>query len=309
LSGTFVRFTDLAHGQSPLPGGRPLSAGAVSGVVVRDSGPCAVAGVVAWKPYNPVDGLFVWRTELCHALGTAGIATFAPHDSISGYEYYRFTQRHPAQPGWSPRVAAGLDAIRAHVVSNSPPQAHRLVSSLLDGVATRSSLMPDQLHTVVPSLRIATHALAVLATLTTAQWQGNEAQDGQLIFGNGISLLTWSDPLRSGRAILRELQSWSKQPGLHPPLVVIGQGTPSTVIEGPVTQDRRSDISEAPTVGAQVFPDEMAGTRDISTVQGRRRIGCVSLARVADYYADYEATEDAARLSTLVDRLNNCLVA
>lgn len=309
LSGTYGRHTDFPRGQDPLPGGRPITEGALSGVVVRDCGPCTVAGVIAWSPYHPITGRYIWRTELCQALAATGVVRFAPHETIAGYEFHRFTRRHPGHAGWSPRVADGLERIRAHIATDSPPKAERIVDQLLHGVVSESSAPnPDHLHTVTPALVLGTHALAVLATLDTAAWQSNDGLEGQLTLANEINLLVWIDPRRTGRGIVRELQNWAKQPGTHPPLVVVGQGNPTAVPEGRVQVDRRSDISAAPA-GVAVFQDEVATTRDISSSQALRTVGCISLDRIAEYYAEYHPDDDQAHLVAMLERIHECLRA
>jgi len=307
LSGLYSRHTDFAHGQRALPAGRPIVMAGISGVIIRDSGPCMVAGPVAWGPYTPVASQYIWHTEVCSALGRDGIQpAFAPHAFIPAYELHRFTCRHPALAGWSPRVAGGLVRIRQHLETGLPPRAEGLLRSLLTGVTNDPPPPdPDHLHTATLFLKEAIYSLAVLSTLDEMTWQNDTAQDGQLTWNAAnMHLLVWRDQTRTGRRMIRDLELWIQQPSPHPRLLVIGQGaTPLT--EGIVGGDRRTDISEPPAGSDDLSShgDAASSDRDISLPKAPREAACIHLARVADYYIDFDEADEAVQVAGLVHSL------
>jgi hypothetical protein len=281
----------------------------ISGVIMRDSGPCMVAGPVAWGPYTPVTTQYIWHTEVCSALGPDGIQpAFAPHSLISGYELHRFTWRHPAIAGWSPRVAGGLARIRQHVESGLSPDAAKILHSFLTGVTNNPPPPdPDHLHTATQFLKEAIHSLAVLSTLDGMAWQSDAVQDGQLTWNEpNMHLLVWRDPTRTGRHMIRDLELWIQQPSAHPRLLVVGQGA-SLLTEGVVGGDRRADISEPPAGpdDLSAHGDAASSDRDITLPKAPREAACIHLARVADYYIEFSAEDEAMHLAGLVHTLRD----
>ena len=293
LSGVYGRWGDLTKGQANLPVGRRLSVRGVVGGVLRQSGPTVATGKVSWGPYGPVDGKFIWHAEMHGACSAAGVA--APvllPNRPDGCELSRFVRRHPAQTGWSPRVATGLKLLATQLTANTPPSPERLLHGLLAGVAP-DAVDPDELHKarIAPAAMAAVHGLAVVATIEGLEWLPNNDQAGQLRSVTSESnILIWRDPNKTVGQMERELGAWKVGQGHHPNLVVIGASWSGDLKPGIVEEGRLDDVAAPPSpakdLGAVGGLGAEAG--DITLARGRCKVATLGLDRVAAIYADYD---------------------
>ncbi|MCU1275275.1 MAG: hypothetical protein JWO48_2706 [Bryobacterales bacterium] len=308
LSGVFTRRTHLVKLQKGLPAGRPIIAGGIAGMLTRESAACVVAGAVAWPPYGPTTDAFVWHPDVYFPLNQDGIVSpTAPPRSKCTFELERFIDRFPSEPGWSPRVAAGLASIKQYLNASHSPTAQRVLDSILEGTERTAEHDCDLVgdHSVRSAIEESMHALAILVTLEGVDWQRNGNFDGQLQRADDTNLLVWRAPTLSGRAMRRALSRWMQLPGEHAHLIVIGEAARGTLAEGTVTVSRRDDLAEPPPSGLAVGADgalaAMAG--DITEPRPSRSAACIRLARVADFYMEYAAADEPARLAALIGSL------
>ncbi|MCJ2113449.1 hypothetical protein MKK64_19950 [Methylobacterium sp. E-025] len=293
LSGAFGPFSIFPRGLRASGGGRPVSVpGTVEGVLVRGSGPRVAAGPLSFHAPGPATALDLWKIECTVPLTGEGLGTRLDVDEIAeAHELDRLTRRLPLGPGWNARLPKGLEAVRHHLASTAHPVAASLLSSLLSGTAG-TRINPDKLEPHLEILGEALHGLAALAGVAGIEWHGAEDRHGQLrLSGSGTHVLVWRDPVRNGQEMLRLLEAWARTPTAHPHLIVVGTGRRQNLPEGPVTGDRRSDLTEPP-----------AEPGDISLPRTQRAVTCVGLQRVADIYMDgsVPAADAAAALLDLL---------
>jgi hypothetical protein len=107
----------------------------------------------------------------------------------------------------------------------------------------------------------------------------------------------------------RDLAAWRMQPGgEHPDLIVLGAGPNGDLVEGEIPQDRRDDISTAPSSGAELAVGGSLAARedDFTAARSLRRVAGIGLANVADVYADFEEDADAGRVARLLGQMDAC---
>lgn len=311
LTGVFGKWDELTRGQANLPCGRRVSTTCVVGAVVRQSDPLITSGVADWGPYGPVDGKFVWHTEMrCQVedLGLVAPLTLPPQPH--GCEIARFLHRFPGDPSWSPRVAQGGAAIIAHIKAGEPPEAALILNSLLHGPGPESA-DPDALHETAQqqAAEIGLHSLATLATLDLVEWQTDPHKQGQLCQNDcGRHLMVWRDARKTKTQMRAVLSRWQQQGGGHPDLVVFAQSRFGDIDEGPVAEERRDDFTVAPGNSGGASGSLSFQQLDYTAPRGRRRLSVVSLSHVASIYAEeLEGETDAALVSALKARIDAAL--
>lgn len=292
LSGVYGKWGDLTKGQANLPVGRRLNVRGVVGAVVRRSEPIVASGPVDWGPYGPVDGKFVWHSEMVCATNQEGLVAplqlpAQPH----GCEIARFLRRHPAEAGWSPRLNLGLERVSTHVASDENPSGARLLNSLLGGVDPAKA-DPDALHEVEVAAVAALHGLATLSAIETVNWQTDPRKVGQLtVAGANRHILVWRDPIKSAGQMRSDLGAWRQNSDPHPDLVVIASSRFGDLDAGLIGEHRRDDVSQAPPAKADLGLGVLAAeTKDISLARAHRNVAAIGLARVSQIYADYDET-------------------
>jgi hypothetical protein len=309
LTGVFAPYGNMPKGQANLPAARALTAQGVVGAVVRETHPCASAGLVSWAPYNPVAGNFVWRGNMVCPIVEDGLAApIAPAPPSAICELTRFLRRHPPDGNCAPRLAAGITEIADHIRTNVTPDAAAILNSTLSGVANGKSVDPDALHDVevTSALKAGLRALATLKSIDSVSWQTDARKEGQLrLDTQDRHLLVWRSANESPRAIRRHLAGWRLRGGTHPDLVVLGSSALGDLPDGEIIDDRRDDITLAPASDA---PMPAGGSLaplsdDFTATRSRLRVASLGLKHVADVYAEYEPTEDAARVSALLARI------
>lgn len=309
LTGVFAPYGTMTHGQASLPATRALNAQGVVGAVVRQTHPSATAGLVSWAPYNPVNGNFVWRGNMAcpiHDEGIAAPVVIAP--SAAACEIARFLRRHPPDPGCAPRLARGIIEIGEQLRRSDPHGPASLLNSTLKGTRAAEPVDPDALHDaeVGSALKTGLHALATLKSIEGIRWQTVPGMTGQLrIDTQDRHILVWRSPSESPRALKRHLAEWRLNGGVHPYLVVFGSTRMGDIADGEIEEDRRDDISAAPAVGTDLSAGgslaPVAG--DITTTKVLRRVAGLGLSHVAAVFADYDAADDDARVTVLLDRI------
>ncbi|CAB3647384.1 ABC-three component system protein [Achromobacter pestifer] len=309
LSGVFAPYGAMTRGQANLPAARALNAQGVAGAVVRQTHPSVTAGIVAWAPYNPVNGNFIWRGNMACAIHADGIvAPIATAPVAAACEIARFLRRHPPGPGCAPRLTIGVREVDEQLRCGAPPDPASILQSTLDGIRPAKPMDPDALDDaeVTSALKAGLHALATLKSIDGIGWQLSPGMAGQLrIDAQDLHLLVWRSPSESPRALQRHLSAWRLEGGMHPYLVVFGSTRMGDLADGEIDVDRRDDISVAPAVSTELFAtgslSPVAG--DITTAKGMRRVAGLSLSHVASVYADYDATEDNQRVTTLLNHI------
>jgi hypothetical protein len=287
MSGVFTRSSELRK-QSSLPAGRSLRTASIVGMVVRDSGPCVVAGPIAWPPYGPTSDKFVWHPEVLVPLEPTGIVSpIRLPGEIEATEICRFAKRYPSQPMWSPKVVTGLQAIQDHLANTNPPRARTILNSALSGVAAQcdseyAPCDPDDLGEPLANdaFQIALHALALLLTFDDLSWQRDENCGGQLRrAADDTNILIWRDPVRHSRQMKRLLGLWMQMPGEHARLLIIGEGFRSQLDDGLLSRDRRDDVAEAPGSDQELgaIGGLAAAHEDVTVSRGSRVVACIGV--------------------------------
>lgn len=309
LTGVFAPYTSFPKGQANLPAARALKAQGIVGAVVRQTHPAATAGAIAFSPYNPVAGAFVWRGNMTcpiHAGGLAGPVARAPESGVC--EIARFLKRHPPAGNAAPRLAQGITAIDDHLLTGQPPAPSTLLTTTLHGVDAAMQADPDALADaeIVSALKAGLHALATLKTVGGVDWQAAPKLTGQLRFAaNDRHVLIWRSPTLSRQAMVRKLAQWRLQTDDHPDLVVLGATSTGELPDGEIIEDRRDDFTTAPPENAEILASGSLApdSRSYSVVRARRRVAGLGLGHVADVYTDYDPAQDAARVAALVGRI------
>lgn len=307
LTGLYVAFEELPKIDIGLhlPSARPIILPGMSGVLIRESHPCVAAGRVTWPPYrNPTTNRFIWGSSTLRGIRNGSLAPANElYTNLSAFELHRFTVRHPAKAGWSPRVSRGLEVIRTHLAGGSDPTAARIIGSLLFGVEEDpiefQSYKSDELFKNSPALEEALHALAVLKSIDELSWQNSANRTGQVRHAAGPHVLVWRDRSKSPGQMVRNIEEWSEKFGEHPLLVVFGSGARSPLREGKVG-DRRSNFAKAPsTIGDGATPDSNQETgRDLTTAASRIAV-CFPLTKLSEIYEDYIEDEDASKANSI----------
>jgi hypothetical protein len=306
LSGVFAPFGALPKGQADLPVSRALNAQGIAGAVVRYTHGCATAGVIGWSPYDPVNGVLVWRGNMYCPITAEGLAApIAPAPAAAACEIARFLRRHPPGAGMAPRLAKGISMIDDLLRSAYSPTPDMMLAATLDGVAVESRRDPDALADaeVTSALKAGLHAVAAVRSIDGVSWQAGVGLTGQLrIEPQRRHLLIWRSPTESPRSMRRKLANWRLRGGAHPDLVVLGATPMGDLGDGEIVEDRRDDISLSPPAEAALAAGGSlaASSGDITAARALRRVACLGLSHVASVYADYEQAEDDARVAALL---------
>ncbi|PRA51908.1 hypothetical protein CQ062_20110 [Ochrobactrum sp. MYb68] len=312
LSGLYVPFDALPKGQCNLPAVRALNDMGITGGVVRVTEPCVTSGYVTWGPFTPVKGKFAWRGNMSCPIGNAGLAALTvPARSHEAGEFARFLRRYPPVATAAPRLQLGLNLVVEQLHAGAEPTPAALLHATLNGVDPGRPQDPDGLHVAETSAALKTgiHAVATLKSIDGISWQANPKLTGQLRLANEKHLLVWRSPHKSRLAMRRDLAAWRMLPGgEHPDLIVLGAGPNGDLDGGEIPQDRRDDISTAPSSGTELAVGGSLASRqdDFTTAQSLRRVAGLSLANVADVYADFEEDADTERVATLLGQINAC---
>ncbi len=309
LTGVFAPFSTLPKGQADLPAARSLNAQGISGAVVRYTHGCATAGMVAWSPYNPLNGVLVWRGNMYCPVTADGLSLpVARAPAAATCEISRFLRRHPPGVGMAPRLIEGISMIDAHLSGGGPPSPDTMLSETLDGVAADRIRNPDALSEaeVTTALKAGLHALATIRSVDGVVWQDRVGMTGQLRFNaQQRHLLIWRSPSESPRSMYRHLANWKLRGGPHPDLIVFGATPVGELSDGEIVEDRRDDISLAPpAVEALAVGGTLAASDgDITETRPLRRVAALGISHITSVYADYVKDEDDARVAALL----NCI--
>lgn len=302
MSGVFVSYEDLPKCQQNLNAGRALETPNISGVVIRDSKACLVAGKLSWRPFTPVAGQFLWHPDsLCH-ISNVGIDLLnSATNTAIRCEVVRNIRRFPSREDWDPRVARGLNEFRSKVGVLSEQQLEKLVSYILEGSSENFSAKPDLLHGS-ESYHEGIYAIALLKTLDGADWLTDDSQDGHLVSSGDTNLLVWSERTRTHRFVRKKIEEWLGSPDSHPNLIVFGSAA-GLAAEGEVFVSSRSDISTS-TLNIPGLDSEFSDEGDsITEYKIIRRAALYSLDKVAGMYKDFvpsEAVERAGELQNVI---------
>ena len=236
--------------------------------------------------------------------------------TIDCAELARFTRRIPAEQAWCPRVGAGLDLIRTHIESGAPPKADELLTSLLRGVSGDARCGADQVAKEPngSALKQSLHSLATLVSENAHfSWRANGGQAGQLVLaGVEANVLVWRDPDLSGLQMKHALGAMDAGTrGTSHRLSCWPQGHMAQLPEGHLTGHPRDNIEAGPdsTAGLDVGGGLADDPTDITQRRTVRSVACVSLQRVTDLYVNYEAEQDAGRMTALVEHLTQAAQA
>lgn len=309
LTGVFNRMAPIPKNQANLRVTRGVATPSVRGAVLRLTTPYVTGGPLAWPDYGPTGEQFFWHVAMGASLDTTGVRLpiERPPD-VENIELARFTRRAPIEATWCPRVAAGLDIVRAHIATDTSPKAAELLSGLLYGVHVTADCSPEKVGEEPngAALAQAIHALATLVTeAETFAWRTGEGQAGQLVLQEpGVNILVWRDPIRSGRQIVHAVGEWTDGPE-HPTLIVLAKGHYGQVEEGVAVRHPRDNIASGPDSSA---PLNLGGglaehASDITERRAIRKAVLVRLDHVTELYVDYDPAQDAERMAQLIERL------
>lgn len=302
MSGVFVSYADLPRCQQHLNAGRALETANISGVVVRDSKACLVAGKLSWRPFPPVVGQFLWHTDsLCH-ITKAGIDLVSwVNNTTIRLEVVRNFQRFPSQKDWDPRVARGLSELTAKVSEFSERLLENLVSRILEGTTGDLITEPDLLHGN-ESYHEGIYAIAALKTLDDYDWLMDESQDGHLVASGVTNLLVWSERKRTYRFVRKRIEEWLSEPNCHPNLIIFGSAA-GQADEGEIFVSARSDICTPAFNIPGLDAELLEGGDSITEYKVIRRAALFSIDKVSGMYKDFvpgEATERAGELQDVI---------
>jgi hypothetical protein len=264
--------------------------------------------LVGWSPYNPVVGVLVWRGNMYCPITSNGLtAPIAPAPAAAACEIARFLRRHPPGADNAPRLAVGISLIDAQLNGAVPPSPDALLKTMLDGVGVGKPRDPDDLADaeVTSALKAGLHALAAVRSIDGVSWQNTEELTGQLCVERR-HLLIWRSPTGSPSSMRRELANWRLRGGGHPDLVVLGATPIGELRDGEIYEDRRDDISSAPSPASELSAGGSlaAMASDFTTARPQRRVAGLGLSHVAVVYADFEQGEDEVRVRKLLSSIN-----
>ncbi|WP_438867369.1 ABC-three component system protein [Pseudomonas sp. L1(2025)] len=302
MSGVFVSFEDLPKCQQHLHAGRALETSNISGVVIRDTKACLVAGKLSWRPFTPVAGQFLWHPDLlCHITPSGIDLLSSMNNTTIRCEILRNVRRFPSRADWDPRVARGLNELRSKAGVFSEKLLEKLVSYILAGTADIVSTEPDLLHEK-ESYHEGIYAIAALKTLDQADWLEDETQDGHLVSAGVTNLLVWHDRNRTYRFVRKRIEEWLEDPNTHPNLIVFGSAA-GQAEEGEVYVSARSDICTPALSTSGLDSDFFDEDDSITEYKVTRRAALYSLDKVSGMYKDFvpsEATERAGELQNVI---------
>jgi len=304
LTGAYVRLTDLPKGQRTLPVARTLKVPAISGAVARTTTASVHSGPVGWRPFNVIDQNFAWQGKMnAHICAEGLVVPLKTPVAIAETELLRFLDRFPPEPGFAPRLKEGVEQLVELVESGQHPAAETMINTVLTGT-TGERVDPDCLHPadVQQALKAGLHALATLKSIGSIGWQANASQTGQLIKDAATNVLIWRSPTESGKTMQRRLSVWKLTPQAHPNLLVFGAGPNTELPSGEIEEDRRDDFTITPKSSADLEASGMlqASNDDFTAPRVIRRVVGLPLSQVAALYAEYDATEDAAKVDALI---------
>jgi len=312
LTGVFAPFGALPKGQADLPVARALNAQGIAGAVVRHTNGCATAGMVAWSPYDPVNGVMVWRGNMYCSVTDTGLALpVEPAPAADACEIARFLRRHPPGDGMAPRLTDGISIINAQLHGGSLPSPDTILSATLDGVAVSVERDPDALSDaeVTTALKAGLHALATIRSIEGVIWQDCAGMTGQLrIEAQQRHLLIWRSPSESPRSMQRHLANWKLRGGTHPDLAVLGATPRGELRDGGIGAARRDRLTPAPPAEAALAAGGSlaASVGDITETRPLRRVAGLGISHVTSVYADYVEGEDDARVAALMESIGGC---
>ncbi|WP_157969681.1 ABC-three component system protein [Pseudomonas huaxiensis] len=305
LSGVYVKFQDMPKGQKNLPAGRALDTATISGVVVRDTNACVVGGKLGWRPYTPVLGNFAWHPDALYHIKDEGIDLAGSHsNSAVRCEVNRQLRRFPCESEWDPRVATGMEQIKARVNLQSDSVLSRFVSSILYGVESEERADIDGLHES-ENFRYyleGIYAIATLKTLGDTEWVADHKQYGQVVVSGASNLLVWNHKAKTARSIVRSIELWLNNPIAHPALIVFGGRHSGSVPQGAIVPSRRSDITgvDPQSSGKLNVVEILRDGDDITRPKILRKAAYYSIDQVSDVYLDFDPNDPVARVDRLL---------
>lgn len=306
LSGVYVKFQDMPKGQKNLPAGRALDTATISGVVVRDTKACVVGGKLSWRPYNPVLGNFAWHPDALYHINDEGIDLVgSASNSAVRCEVNRQLRRFPCEENWDPRVALGIEQIRARVDVQPAGVLSRFVSSILNGVESDERADIDGLHESenFQCYLEGIYAVATLKALGDTEWVANHRECGQIVVAGTNNLLVWSHRAKTARSIVRSIEIWMKKPIAHPALIVFGGRHSVSVPEGAIVPSRRNDITGTDDYTSNNLRCDgiLGGGNDITRPKALRKAAYYSIDRISNVYLDFDPGDPAVRADHLLE--------
>lgn len=310
LSGVFASFTDKPHGQGSLAATRALNAQGIAGAVVRGTHSSVTAGIMYWPPYSPVTSLMIWRGNMVCPIqnGAMVLPVTAPLNKVA-CEIHRFLRRYPPGANAAPRLNAGIAELDQYIRTAQPSKSSALLNAILEGPAPLSDVDPDVISDpeIISALKSGLDALATLKSIVGIDWQDTADATGQLIVrSQNRHLLVWRSHIETPRGLRRLLGEWRNSGGPHPHLVVLGSTRYGDLADGEVYPDRRDDFSASPQANSDLSAGGSlaAAPGDIGGLRGMRRVAGLGLSKAAAIYTDYEASEDAERVTELLGQIS-----
>lgn len=245
LSGVFTSKASYRSEQAPLSPARNLGTHAtLSGLLVRDTAPCAVTGLVRWE-YGADHGRHLWRALAWWRVSTVGaISNSDQLCTRHAYELERFARLRK----FGAHERSGADAmtsVREHIASGEPPIAKSLIHSLIERIATDAEdAAPDALREQ-PTLSPSMVALGLVKNGTNLDWNVQSAGDGQLREPEGSKeFRVWFPPDSYPREIEIALGSIAQSPGLGSELIVFAKSGLGSVRGQRIVPNARSRITQ-----------------------------------------------------------------
>lgn len=245
LSGIFTSKASYRSMQAPLSPARNLGTHAtLSGLLVRDTAPCAVTGLVRWE-YGADHGRHLWRALAWWRVAADGeISKSAQLCTRHAYELERFARLRIFGEHENSGANA-MKSVREHIISGAPPVAQSLIHSLIRHIAPgREDAAPDALRsqsTLSPSLV----ALGLVKNGVDVEWNAESPSDSQLREAGGAKeFRVWFPPDSYAREIEQALNSIALSPGSGVELIVFAKSALGHVKGQRIVPSARSRITQ-----------------------------------------------------------------
>lgn len=245
LSGIFTSKASYRSVQAPLSPARNLGTHAtLSGLLVRDTAPCVVTGLVRWE-YGADHGRHLWRALAWWRVGADGtISNSAQLCTRHAYELERFARLRK----FGAHEASGADAMRSvreHIISGAPPIAQSLIHSLIQTIAPDGGdAVPDALRSQ-PTLSSSLVALGLVRNGINLEWNMEVSSDSQLREpGGSKEFRVWFPPDSYAREIEIALNSVAQSPGSGAELTVFAKSVFGHVKGQRIVPSARSRITQ-----------------------------------------------------------------
>ncbi len=309
MTGVYVG-TDFLREQNAYPSICCLDSDrSIFGALVRTGEAAIFAGEVSWD-FGSGGYRDLWRPRLRALADRSGLLRSPEtgdqnrdellHSLLSQRE--RLSTQTPVERNQRIAIEEVIDFIRA----SSTQLVGFMDRAMLYGPLKEKKAASADMQNVRNKRLQGAKVIGALKISAELEWLKDEKSIGQLKESN-VNILVWASPVKGNPAIRRDIQKWLTDTSPHPPLLIFADGLGGTFdqgvvmapVAGPVTPDRRTDIS-APPVSRRIWN---------FTANKVVRVACLADLRLIEN--SYEEQEFTGSIKRLLDRqlteLRGCL--